>query len=298
MLREVVITAMGQDRRMPPPALGMTDEFPTVKVTPGHAAERADTCIHVNEYRAPHFDLWAFDRELDELARVPFVLGIVGDASDIWDVAMEVLTRAQRCIGRRNRHSENAFFDRVLALHRSLYDMTKPLVIADFDHALDVWQWMLRLDPNASAAAQIAALFHDIERLCSEADVRVEANAVDYQAFKNAHARAGAEIVRGCLREANIDREIERRAVDLVAHHEHFEDEDQERKLLADADGLSFFSFNSPGFIGYFGKPHTRKKVAYTFARLSPRARKRLGSLRLRPDIAELLRECSGEAER
>lgn len=297
MLKEVVITVTGREQRQAPrPPL--VDEFPSVKLTPGDASKLADWCIHVNDFREPTFDLWAFDRKLDELAGAPFVLGIEGDANEVWEMAAAVLTRAQRCMGRRNRHSEATFFDRVLSTHRALYDTKKPLVIADFDHALDVWQWMLRLDPNASAAAQIAALFHDIERLRSEADSRIEANAADYQAFKDAHARAGAEIVRACLREADIDADIERRAVDLVAHHERFDDEDEERKLLGDADGLSFFSFNSPGFIDYFGEAHTRRKIVYTLGRLSPRARRRLDSLRLRQDIASLLRDCSEEVSR
>lgn len=294
MLKEVVISALEDRGKVSKPAPWLADEFPTVKVTLGDASARAEFCVDVNDFRDPAFDFWAFDRSLDELVSHPFTLGVMAYDTP-WEAAGEVLTRAQRCMGRRNRHTEGEPFDSVLAAHRALYDLDKPLVLADYDHALDVWQWTLRLDPNASAAVQIAALFHDVERLLTEADERIEAAASDYQAFKDAHARAGAEIVRACLGHVNIDAELERHICDLVAHHERPFD-DEERRLLGDADALSFFSFNSPGFLDYFGEAHTRKKIEYSRRRLSPKARERLGLLRLRDDIAELLRGCSLEA--
>src|SRR5205814_582070 len=83
-------------------------------------------------------------------------------------------------------------FDKVLARHCELHDMNKPLVAADFDHARDTWRWVLRLAPHASLAVQVAALFHDVERLASESEARIEHRAADYEAFKKAHAAAGA----------------------------------------------------------------------------------------------------------
>src|SRR4051794_39133111 len=89
-------------------------------------------------------------------------------------IAAEVGIRYQRYVDRRNRASATPLFDRILAHHRTLYDVSKPLCAADLDHAIDCWRWVLRLDEEASAAVQIAALFHDVERLVSEPDVRVE----------------------------------------------------------------------------------------------------------------------------
>lgn len=63
---------------------------------------------------------------------------------------------------------------RLLRRHRSLHPADKPLVRADYRHALDVWQWVLRLDPEAGGAVQIAALFHDVERIFTEAESRSE----------------------------------------------------------------------------------------------------------------------------
>ncbi len=84
----------------------------------------------------------------------------------------------------RNERSSDERFAEILRRHRQLHDLDKPLVKADFDHALDVWQWTLRLRPQSSLPLQVAALFHDIERLVSEADVRIEQHAPDYQTLQ------------------------------------------------------------------------------------------------------------------
>jgi hypothetical protein len=70
----------------------------------------------------------------------------------------------------------------------------------------------------------------------------------------------------------------------LIERHER-PHRDADIALLNDADGLSFFSLNSAGFLNYFGLPHTRRKVAYTWGRLRPEARARLRQIRVRPEI-------------
>jgi hypothetical protein len=52
-------------------------------------------------------------------------------------------------------------------------------------------------------------------------------------------------------------------------------------RALNDADALSFFSLNSPGYLAYFGAARTAAKVAYTLARMSGPARRELAALRL-----------------
>jgi hypothetical protein len=185
-------------------------------------------------------------------------------------------------VGRRNAASATPLFDRVLERHRAHHDLGKPLVRADWAHAVDVWQWVIRLDPEAGLAVQLAALFHDVERLVSEADVRVEHRADDYQAFKDEHARRGAEMADQALTAAGVDARTRDQTARLIAGHE------RGLSLLSDADALSFFSLNSPGYRDYFGPEATRKKIAWTLARLRPEARERLETVRLRPDIAAI----------
>jgi hypothetical protein len=196
-----------------------------------------------------------------------------------------VMNRCQRHVGRRNRHSQGSLFTRVLRRHRALHDLDKPLVRADFNHALDVWQWTLRLDGDAPLSVQIAALFHDIERLHSEAEARVEHLAPDYQRFKDAHASAGAAMTDAVLASLGAPLNLRQEVAALVTSHE------RERGVLGDADALSFFSLNSCGYANYFGPEQTRKKVAYTWNRMSDGARVRLGTIRLRPDVRAMLNE-------
>lgn len=239
---------------------------------------------------AAGFDAYQVDRACDALAgQGAFGLRIEGHGLDAAAVDA-VLTRYQRFAALRNPASAEPVFDGVLACHRGLHDLSKPLVRADFDHALDTWQWLLRLAPCAGLAVQVAALFHDVERLASEADARIEHHASDYRAFKHAHARRGGEMTRAALAATGLDPAIIDRAADLVSGHEQPGGQ-AERLLLNEADALSFFSLNSAGFVRYYGAEHTRRKIAYTLARLRPGVLWRLGRIRYDPVVAAMLRE-------
>jgi hypothetical protein len=302
-------------RDHPPPGLErVVAEFPTVALDyeghEGHKGHEASAAVIVqaSAWRGGMISLRELDHRVNELAaRGPVTICVTG--SHLEQVALEVLTRCQRWVGRRNQHSTSPVFDRVLSAHRALHDLCKPLVRADYDHALDVWQWMLRLNREASRAAQIAALFHDIERLVTEADARVEHQAADYDAFKRTHAARGARMTREVLATVDLDVAAREQAELLIALHDRTkrripgrqpapgrgqEAMARELELLDDADGLSFFSLNSPGFFDYYGLAHTRHKIAWTLMRLSPRGRARLGEVKLRPDVARLVQEVMG----
>jgi hypothetical protein len=233
------------------------------------------------------------DREVERTGSN--TISIRGDAFDLPRIAIEVMTRCQRFLDRRNDASSSPLWDDVRDAHRELHDCDKPLVRADLDHALDTWQWMLRLSPHASLAVQLAGLFHDIERLESEADRRVEHHAADYADFKARHARRGAERAYEVLRGSGVDEGTATRVRELVAVHER-RGADPEVDLLNDADGLSFFSLNSPGYADYFGPEQTRRKVAYTLGRLGSRARSKLACIRLRDDVRAHLLALDGGA--
>jgi hypothetical protein len=237
-----------------------------------------DATLTAAAWRAETFDFWAFDRHVDVLAARGEPLRIEPEIVD------EVALRTQRLVGKRNAASDTVWFGRALTAHRVRHDTTKPLVQADLDHALDAWQWALRLDPDASAAVQLAALCHDIERLASEADLRVEQHAANYQAFKDAHARAGAKLARDLLAAAGVPAAVIDEACSLVEVHERAGDS-AEVRLVNDADALSFFSLNSPGYLAYFGVEQTAKKVAYTLARMSPAALPWLARIRMPAEV-------------
>jgi hypothetical protein len=234
-------------------------------------------------WRDDRFEFWAFDRRLDDLVARGVPVALAASTGDAPALVREVATRCQRLAPRRNAATAGGWFDRVLDEHRALHDLARPLVRADFDHALDAWQWSVRLDPGARAAVQLAVLLHDIERLATEADERIEHRAADYQAFKDAHARAGAELARALLSRAGVASALADEVAALVAVHERpsAAPADHAIRAINDADALSWFSFNSPGYLAYFGAAQTATKVAYTLARMSARARRELAALRM-----------------
>lgn len=250
--------------------------------------------VEATAWASAAFDFWQFDERVDAaaargVARVLVVETSAADASSS-RAAVEVATRCQRHAGRANARTHSSAFQKLLAAHAKLYASTLPLVVADRRHTLDVWQWVLRLEPEADAVLQAAALFHDVERLASEAHARIEHHAPDYQAFKDAHARSGAAVAWRVAAECGFTDADCARLAALVGTHERT-DRDPATRTLNDADALSFFALNSDGFARYFPEAHTRRKVDYSYARLSPSTRPWLGTMRLPALVATRLSE-------
>jgi hypothetical protein len=250
--------------------------------------------VSLANWQSPELDLLRLDSDVHrhETADGGMSLELSSDHDDV-TFYEQVLTRYQRLLP--FAQPTDPVVARVLARHRALFDLTKPLVLADYAHALDTWRWTLRLDRGASPALQLAALFHDVERLQSEPDERVEHLAPDYRAFKRAHAHSGASLGADILAECRLTPDVVEHVRHLIAHHEA-PGRDAELATLNDADALSFFSLNSWGFIEYFGPAHSRAKVAYTLRRMRPAARRYLDRFRYHPLMWSLL--CEQLAER
>ena len=269
----------------------LREAFPTLTVAVASAPASDAWCVDLAAWCSGSISLWEFDQLADDAlegraTKVALLAPTPGSA----DASLGVLTRCQRWIGRRNGHTQGAAFDDLLKAHCLLYDVRKPLLLADYRHALDTWQWILRLAPDAGAPLQVAALLHDIERIASERDQRIEHLAPNYERFKAAHARRGAEMARSFLRNVPMSPVQAKRVADLVARHETPAG-DEDLAVLNDADALSFFSLNSAGFFDYYEPAHTARKIRYTLARMRPRARHELANVWLRPDVAHLTRQ-------
>ncbi len=91
-------------------------------------------------------------------------------------------------------------------------------VSEDSRHADNTLEWLLRLEPDASAALQLAALGHDIDRAIEGLKVR-RADFDNYDAFKAAHARNSAQILRQILVACDVERQIVDEACRLVRAH-------------------------------------------------------------------------------
>jgi hypothetical protein len=255
-------------------------EFPTIKIELGHAIRVDDAVIDADAWRTSK----TFEPFDEAVARSRGDGLMVRGDRRVELVAVEALTRYQRFIERKNGSSRTPIFGTVLRAHRALHDVTKPLVEVDLDHTLDTWQWMLRIDATASITAQLAALLHDVERLESEPDVRIEHHAADYQAFEDAHASRGGAWAFELLQAAGVAPVIAERVREIVTRRGR----DPEIDLLNDADALSFMSLNSSAYLDHFGPEETRRKLVYTLGRMGDRARKKLAHVRLRPDVRAL----------
>ena len=280
-MRIELVTPEGQ---LSPDLVPVLEEVaPTgISVVPAGEAD-----VDAGRFTSPGFAYWAFDRLADGRAGRDEPLRI-GVAPGEGRYLRSMLARLQRLRPRTNAASDAPWFVALRARHRALYERPEPLVRADYDHAVDVWQWCLRLQPAASGAAQAAALLHDVERLESEAQRRIEHLAPSYVDFKRAHARRGAVLAAALVAEAGAPADVAAAVAHLVAGHEEA-GASPDAALVNEADALSFFALNSPGYLDYFGAPQGRAKVAYTLARLSPAGRRVLVGLELRADVATLV---------
>ncbi len=137
-------------------------------------------------------------------------------------------------------------------------------------HADNTLEWLLRLDPNADEALQLAALAHDIDRALEATKVK-RADFNDYDAFKAAHASNGADILRPLLRECGVERKLLDEACRLVTVHEV--GGDPRADLLKDADSISYFDSNLPLYYQREGWAETTRRSLWGYRRLSARAR-------------------------
>ncbi len=138
-------------------------------------------------------------------------------------------------------------------------------------HADNTLEWLLRLDPDAGDALQLAALAHDIDRAIEEIKVK-RADFDDYDAFKAAHARNGAEILRPILSACGVAGDIVDEACRLVEVHEV--GGDPRSDLLKDADSISYFDVNLPLYYQREGWAESKRRSLWGYRRLSARARK------------------------
>jgi uncharacterized protein DUF4202 len=269
------------------PMWALQCEFPTVTwalmgLPPGDAF-----IIPERGWRASAANLDHWDRAVLELSDQPrwLVVQAEDDGATLSQTARQILTRYQRLVPRTNAASSGAVFQRVLSGHRALHDLSVASVRADHDHALDVWQWILRLSPGASLALQLAALFHDVARLLPVADRRDEPRESDAASFEGAHA--GVDLAVRVLEGCGIDTQTSSEVASLIFQHavSRGAAHSPDAVLLADADALSFFSLDSPGFADCHGREQTWKKVRHTLGRMSSSAVRRLTDVRLREDV-------------
>ena len=163
-------------------------------------------------------------------------------------------------------------------------------------HAENTLEGVLRLDAKAGQALQIAALAHDIDRAVERRKVR-RCDYDDYEAFKAAHARNGANILRTILAECGVAKPTADEACRLVVRHEV--GGDYRSDLLKDADSISYFEVNMPFYYEREGWEETKRRSIWGYRRLSVRGRETAKSIiyddeALTGLLKEVIREAGG----
>ena len=156
-------------------------------------------------------------------------------------------------------------------------------------HADNTLEWLLHLEPDAGDALQLAALAHDIDRADDVRKIK-RADFDDYDAFKAAHARNGAEILRPILNACGVPRDIADEACRLVEVHEV--GGDPRSDLLKDADSISYFDGNLPLYYQREGWAETKRRSLWGYRRLSARAKEFVNKICYQDEtLMQLLRE-------
>ncbi len=158
-------------------------------------------------------------------------------------------------------------------LEKIKYEILRILSNSDLDleaeHAENTLEWVLKINPRASLALQIAALGHDIER--SRQDRYRSEDFADHSEYKRLHSEKGAEMLGELLREFKLEEDVIKEIQELVRLHEVGGSEVAD--VLRDADSISFFDNNLDFYIGYKGLEGAKKQVEYKFSRCSERAK-------------------------
>ncbi len=156
-------------------------------------------------------------------------------------------------------------------------------------HAENTLEWLLKLDPEADQALQIAALAHDIDRAVEAQKVHRE-DFSDYNAFKKAHAHNGARILRAILNKCGVAESVVGEAYRLVTLHEV--GGDLRSDLLKDADSISFFEVNMPLYYQREGREETIRRCSWGYQRLSARMKEVVKTITHEDEsISRLLKE-------
>ncbi|NVJ06198.1 DUF4202 domain-containing protein [Myxococcus sp. AM001] len=270
MLRQLLLS----DFRSEGPAAGhgwplVQHTFPTVHLGP-LAAGRGGNVLHLDasEWNAPAFDPVAWDARVFEAAERSEWLSLHLDGASreaLVVAALEILTRYQCLVRRRNAASVTPLFNRLLARHRSLHDLKQPQVRARFHRAVDAWQWTLRLRPDVDLPPQAAAFFHEQEGEQPTTQVRADraAQVLEEAGADDATCRRVREMLMRDARPANA----------------------RDVSLLDAADALSFFCRESSAWFREAAPEHRRRQVARMLARLRPEHLRWLGHMRLAPAV-------------
>ncbi len=165
-------------------------------------------------------------------------------------------------------------------------------------HALDVLSWVKRLNPDPTLALQLAALFHDIDRVVNPemgGGFKGNRNTDEYLQHKKQHAGRSAAFVIPELARNGFDPETIARTEFLILHHDDSGEEverygDRELDALVAADTFGFFTSIAPKLFAAEGPDRLRDKIRFMIDKIPESARATLWETRLENQTFESLK--------
>ncbi len=147
----------------------------------------------------------------------------------------------------------------------------KSSVPEDPVHSKDTLKWLFKLEPDADAALQIAALGHDIERAIEQRKVKRESYK-NYDDFKHAHSLNSAKILSELMEGCDTGRKLINDVTSLVRNHET--GGDGRSDILKNADSISFFHVNLHYYFKRNSIEETMKRCLWGYKKLPDNLKK------------------------
>lgn len=173
----------------------------------------------------------------------------------------------------------DAVVEEINSITRNAADQT------EYGHSQSVWQWVLKLKPDADIVLQIAALGHDIDR--SFEDYRkMKARYATYDEYKKAHTLLSAKIICDLLIKHNFDNVTIDKVKRLIENHEVGGEGDV--AVLTEADSMTFFN-NLPHYREAHTEKETIDKIKFMYNRLSDKAKNMVNQIHFNDTGSEKL---------
>lgn len=165
-------------------------------------------------------------------------------------------------------------------------------------HAYAVLSWVRQLSETPSVELEIAALFHDIDRIVTPGvggGFKGNRKSVDYINHKKAHARRSANFIYNELINLNVEPKLMERVTFLIQHHDDPYQEveyinDRELNILVSADSFAFFTTIAPKLYEAEGEGRLRDKIKFMVEKMPRFTKQLLRSHYVENDIFERIK--------
>lgn len=186
--------------------------------------------------------------------------------------------------------------DNIDCVKRKIEEIIKESPVPeDLIHSKNTLEWLLKLNPDADEASQIAALGHDVERAIEGRKVKRE-DYKNYDEFKNAHALNSAKVMTEIMEECDISKKLADDILPLVRYHET--GSTKRIDILRDADSISFFHVNLPYYFIRNGAEETKKRCLWGCKKLSGHLKRIVSEFIYRnKELEALVKACIDDSE-